>query len=73
MLVCALKRAARVSTGGLLTHLASVREQGIKQAEKFYHYTQKHGYGKDQVAAPLFHGTSRCSTRLLNLCVCVCV
>jgi len=24
------------------------QQQGIKQAEKFYHYTQKHGYGQDQ-------------------------
>jgi len=23
-------------------------KKGIKQAQQFYHYTEKHGYGKDQ-------------------------
>jgi hypothetical protein len=40
-------------TAFLLLHfysfLVCVDEQGIKQAEAMYSYTQKHGYGRDQV------------------------
>ena len=35
-------------------------EQGIKQAEQFYHYTQKHGYGKDQVSLPRSRAPAVC-------------